>query len=318
MRSNLAAAGAAASAPTDAASSATKHVASSTAGGADQKSIVASRLPWWKRAHGYVKFWEAPLAVIALLFAINQFRDARHLDHDTEIALARLTQVTSQLADLADKTSTKYLGTFPNNMGAILEVASSPGRDLRILCDYPGYGHYSQPDDFDRYRKRLIAAVEGGVHVRMLYYSPDIARRMVTDQFSRNDWDAGKIQSRPAFVAYFKNHPGPGMPPNSYDDFVKALLDQQLQYEQVFCMHGIEIRHYDAPSALFFWVIDSKSGVFSINSRDEKGREETFFTRDGKLTDAYVSIFDRMWSEGQGTQVSCDTARSHSPTQAPR
>ena len=281
-----------------------------------------------------LKRMEALLAFIAIIFATIQFVDSRRIDRNTQDAIKRLDDVVKEskknaadldavtkqsemlantLKEVADKLSTKYLGVFPMNLAAIKSMLASPGKEIRILCDYPGYGHYSQADDFDQYKKLLIAAAKRpGAQVRLLYYGKDIATRMVTDQFSKADW--AKIQQTPSFAEYFRNHPGPGLPPATYDGFVQALLDQQRTYEQIFCNNGIEIEYIDAPLPLFFWLSDSKAAVFSINSRDEKGREETFFTSDGKLTDAFMSIFDRMWQENASTRITCGSGSGSAST----
>lgn len=74
-------------------------------------------------------------------------------------------------------------------------------------------------------------------------------------------------------------------------------------------MNGVVIERYSAPSALVFWVADDTTGVFAVNSRDEKGREETFSTSDGKLTGAFSSIFERLWLDNGDTLVQCPTVR---------
>ena len=238
------------------------------------------------------------LSLVAIFFALVQYLDSKRLEKHTQRTLTELDALVQQ-------SSTKYLGAFPNNMDDITRVANSTRKELKILCDVPGYGHYSQPEKFDLYSKAIVAAAKAGYKVRMLYYSLDAQANTAMDQFNESKWDDIRTDKR--FGDFFPNHPE--LPHDTYQQFTASLLKIQESYEAILCANGILIEHYNAPSALFFWVADDKTGVFAINSRDEKGREETFSTSDGKLTDAFSSIFERLWRDNSNTLVHCNLGK---------
>jgi hypothetical protein len=290
----------------------------------DQKT----RLRGWAVAQylwQLVKKVEAFLALIALAFACIQYHDAKINEvsmRNTEASMkntearmkgteAGMKSALDELQDVAAKQSTQYLGEFPLNMATINSDVIDPKRvskEVIILTDYPGYGHYTAPEMFETYRQDIITAVQNGHHVRMLVYSDKEAHVMVDDQFRRDAFDKATRVS-PKFFAYFKNNPREPGPPTTYDEFSEALLHKQREYERQFCSWGVEIEHYDSPASIFFWVSDQRNAVISFNKRDQEGREETFSTKDGKLISALDSVFQRMWDESEGSRVHCDFSK---------
>lgn len=253
--------------------------------------VVKHPLSWLKKV-------EALLALVAILFAYVQYRDAREAAHGLRSAL-------NQLDDISARESWQYDGEFPNNIERInneVLAAKNAQKEIVILTDYPGYGHYSAPDAFEKYEKEIIvlASQRKRYHVRMLVYSDKEAHVMVNDQFNRDAFDTTRSSEK--FSAYFKNNPREGGPPTTYDEFAEALLKKNREYERQFCAWGVEIEYYDSPANIFFWVNGESNAVLSFNKRDKEGREETFSTADSKLARALTSVFNRMWDEGEKTR----------------
>lgn len=257
---------------------------------------IAGPVVWlWRRSWAKkLEFVTIVLALVATGLAIIQYEDSKTLEKHTQRTLTELDALVQQ-------SSTKYLGTFPNNMDDIVRVASATHKELRILSDIPGYGHYSQPERFELYKKAMITAARSGYPVRMLYYSPAVQRNSAEDQFNERKWE--EIRSDRRFHEFFLNHPE--YPHDTYQQFAASLLKIQESFETILCVNGVQIEHYNEPSAVFFWVADDRTAVFAINSRDEKGREETFATSDGKLTDAFSSIFERLWQDNRNDPEAC-------------
>jgi hypothetical protein len=217
------------------------------------------------------------LAVIAIIFAVVQFSDSRHL---------------------LEETSTKYIGSFPDNMDDINSLLDRSHQELLILVDYAGYGLYSKPDKFDDYIKKIIKLRQAipPQRVRMLVYSSRVQEiKFRQEQFEKESWE--KIKADPRFKDLFGTYHTEMETPKTYDSFISSILTLQAQTEKKLCNNGVEIEHLDQSSAIFFWLEDGNNAVFAINNRAGNNRELSFSTRDGKLIDSLQSMFNRLWED---------------------
>jgi hypothetical protein len=225
------------------------------------------------------------LAIIAIVFAVVQFSDSRHL---------------------LEETSTKYIGSFPDNMDDINSLLDRSHQELLVLVDYPGYGLYSKPDKFEDYIKKIIKLRQTTPlqRVRMLIYSSRVQEmKFKQEQFEKESWE--KIKADPRFKALFGTYHIEMETPKTYDSFINSILTLQAQTEKKLCNNGVEIEHIDQSSAIFFWLEDENSAVFAINNRAGANRELSFNTRDGKLIDSLQSMFNRLWEDNQSDPKGC-------------
>ena len=104
------------------------------------------------------------LGIIAIIFAAKQFFDSSaQLDTITDVArqlptqLATLKNVAATIDDVSQQISTQALAPFPKNLRDLEIFVSERHEDehLKIMVDYAGYGSYSDPDAFLKYRSAL-------------------------------------------------------------------------------------------------------------------------------------------------------------------
>jgi hypothetical protein len=237
------------------------------------------------------------LAILAILLAVVQFFDSRHLKNETN--------------DLLEKISTKYIGSFPDNIDEINGVFDRSHKELLVLADLPGYGFYYQPDKFDDYIKKIVKLRQAAppTKIRMLFYSRAVQeKKLREEEFSEKDWSNTKNDTK--FKDFFGTYHAEVAIPESYDDFIKDLLNLHKRYENVLCYNGVEIEHINQSSAIFFWLEDGNSSVVAINNRAGADRELSFRTSDGKLIDSLQSMFNRLWEDSQHDPQACHPERN--------
>lgn len=86
----------------------------------------------------------------------------------------------------------------------------------------------------------------------MLYYTAAAQKNSAEDQFNEAKWN--EIRTDKHFIEFFNTHPE--YPHDTYPQFADSLLKAQEHkaqeyYESVLCSYGIQIEHYNEPSALF-------------------------------------------------------------------
>src|SRR5437870_2700524 len=98
--------------------------------------------------------------------------------------------------------STRFIGFFPKNLHDIDELASRADRGLDIMCDYVGYGHYSDPDGFDRYYRKLQDLAARHIPVRMLVYTRGKAENVYDTQFTEEQFCDALTARKPNLVRF--------------------------------------------------------------------------------------------------------------------
>jgi hypothetical protein len=223
------------------------------------------------------------LAVLAIVFAIVQFVDSY--------------VQKKELNAISDSMSTHFIGEFPKNILQITQVASQSTKTLDVMVDFPGYGHYSSPEEFKRYFRTLIdLRTDKRIAVRMLIYDAklgsDSRNRQLRPSFEK------RMQTT-AFLHFFKDeHPGIEMPKN-YDEFDQKMTELQKKYEQELAENGIYIRHTSTPLMFFLWLEDGEDAVFSFLNNEEGSTELSFRTRDSAFIRTFKDTFEQLWKASQ-------------------
>jgi hypothetical protein len=248
------------------------------------------------------------LAVAAIVFAVWQFHDARGQEFRME--------------GLAEQMSTRFVGFFPKNMHDVDEVVSHADKSLDIMTDYVGYGHYSAPEDFERYLRTLQDLRIKGVTIRMIVYSQPQALSRYETQFtdddfkeqiglatSKNKHPIGPSEKMVAFCKKFNYDFCKDFNQRSgvlrKEDFERLVFHKQLDYMEDLIERGVEIKETGEasgkqPLPFFLWCEDRHEAIFSFLN-DEKDtdapREVSFRTRDSRLVeDTLERRFDEMWN----------------------
>jgi hypothetical protein len=260
------------------------------------------------------------LAVVAILFSVDQYIGSRKLDRLN-------TQILETAKQTADATTSRFVGRFPANVPQITEVASQTCEALNIMADVPGYGQFSAQKQFRDYLsavervastpleesshtnsclgKTPVSQLPGGtINVRLLVFDPDLMHKRIANQFRKYEGTGYEaLKNNPLFISYFSVHKRRPQPANLHE-FVQVLEQSNVEYVHELKNHGIDIRVSDHPYMLFLWLRDGEDAVFSFDyQRGAHGEEEEeeipFRTRDTKLLSALSGIFENEWGRAK-------------------
>jgi hypothetical protein len=264
------------------------------------------------------------LAVLAIGFAVKQYIDSRDL-------VTSNRKLDEKVEYLLGTASTRYVDEFPQDITGIDEVMSGTCEHLDIMVSIPGYGEYSNPKGFDRYKAALVAIAKSSLrenkqnkkclgkkidgtnddanaHVRLLLFNPADRMAMLKEQFNQNtflpDLQTNKNNTRQKFLDFFKENPRliPGASPEAYlqkvsqggfNGFLDLLDKGHRLTEEHYCNEGIEIRYSKERFSSYVWLQDRQEAAFTFGS----GKRMTFRTRDASLIDVFRSVFDDAWSK---------------------
>jgi hypothetical protein len=264
------------------------------------------------------------LAVLAIGFAVKQYIDSRDL-------VTSNRKLDEKVEYLLGTASTRYVDEFPRDITGIDEVTSATCEKLDIMVSIPGYGEYSNPKDFERYKAALVAIAkttlrenklnkkclgkkidgtndDANAHVRLLLFSPVDRMTMLKEQFRKDtflsDLQTNKDGSRQRFLDFFKENPRliPGTSPEAYlekishggfDGFLDLLDKAHRLTEEHYCNEGLEVRYSKERFSTYVWLQDRQEAAFTFGS----GKRMTFRTRDATLIDVFRSVFDDAWSK---------------------
>lgn len=108
-----------------------------------------------------------------------------------ELELHRqVTTGDSKLNVIVSSLSTRYVAEFPHDLQSVRTLLSNAkeGDRVRILVDFIGYGHYSAPENFQKYMDSISDARRNGAKVQLLIYDDEAARADMCSQFSERDY----------------------------------------------------------------------------------------------------------------------------------
>jgi hypothetical protein len=236
------------------------------------------------------------LAVLAIIFAIIQFGDARNQIKQAQNTLDQLKSVTVTLEPVARSVQTRYVGSFPDNMDEIMNVVKGvpDGGELVIMTDFSGYGLYSRNDLYLEYISELRRArSKRRVNERILVYDRDLANEALKRQFTVDRYNQ---ERRNGFRSFFITHPPA---PPDYTGFLGRVGDLLMQPIQEMCNDGIQVRL--VPSSrkylFFLWANSRPQALFAFRNESESYRELSFATVDNNLTNVFQILFEQTWKE---------------------
>jgi hypothetical protein len=234
------------------------------------------------------------LALLAIIFALIQFRDSKKQNEKME-------DVAGRMNDIAKSMSTQFVGLFPKNMDSITSVVGKADKQLDIMVDFVGYGHYSDPEEFSRYLAAIKDARQEGVEVRMLIYGEDAALKSQGSQYSQ--FKEHNFQDKEMKCDRFQHFFGecyPGVKtPQTWCDFNAVIDGFQLDFQRDLLQKGIQIRVVSEMMLMFAWIEDKQEAVFAFLNSGENYRELSFRTQDANLIAVFVDRFESAWTSGK-------------------
>jgi hypothetical protein len=274
------------------------------------------------------------LAVAAIAFAAWQFRDSRKQEK-------KLSTLTTQMTEIADQMATRFAGFFPKNLQEINQVIGKAEDRVDVMSDYVAYGHYSAPDQFDAYHRKLLDMPDRHVKVRMLVYARDVAEQMHENQFISSELQQKEAWERlNRFCKRFESNLTTPMlekiracddkinkrnatlmanqqPSAEESQTLQAALtdlkkdldclmfDRQLMYMKELLQRGIEIKQTREKMPFFMWCEDGHEAVFSfLHEKSKAEREVSFRTRDSRfVADSFEKKFEFLWEAAQKIEL---------------
>ena len=240
------------------------------------------------------------LAMIAIVFGIVAIVYERKLHRGFE-------NQKKEINDIVLAVHTRYLGDWPDHLRDITSLVSRAGADddLVILVDHIGYGHYSAPDEFEKYIDGLESARNRGVTVRLLVYPENEATTGAKRQFAAAPFSIDSPQVQAYLSRYSRIISGR---PTDFDGFISFALDlenyfcERLLFKRTSVKHPVEIRTLNqaGDEDAFFWMCRRGNTeievVFAYPKFGSGRRGHAFISRDAHLMDEFASRFDRKWN----------------------
>jgi hypothetical protein len=236
------------------------------------------------------------LAVLALVFAVKQYLDAREAKRAAEEAKSavaalhvEVSSLSGELDDLRQQTSTRAIPRFPDNVPAICKLLDgcTANTTVRIMVDYIGYTLYSDRAKFDRYLSSLKNALSRNVKVHLLVYDHARAKKAIRLQYPTITEERGKER----FADFFR-HLGTPKAKNE-KEFYRALFHvEETLYREI---TGVEMKLLAEEPPALFWLKDNPHDII-FSFRDEfPGTGFSFESEDSNLATQFEIMFNTHW-----------------------
>jgi hypothetical protein len=275
------------------------------------------------------------LASSAIAFAVWQFRDSQLQFRDSQLRDSQLRR-DSQLQEermqrLAREMSTRFVGFFPNNLRDINEVVGHANQKLDVMADYVGYGHFSVPEEFQRYFRELQDLAAKHVKIRMLVFTREEAQRTFSTQFTDEQFRDNLMAEQSPLARYCdmfgcgfgnefmdKRKKSTGYSDEELHElrehFERFMFDRQLFYMKDLIERGVEIKQTSEKLPFFLWCEDDHEAVFGfLNEHSADEREVSFRTRDSSLIERTFEVkFEALWNGKQAEKIEMVDIQGHS------
>jgi hypothetical protein len=251
----------------------------------------------------------AVTAIIAGLVAIYYERKLHGQFQDQKAAIEqRFEAQKNSIEQIVLSVHTSYIGKFPLDLELATDLIANAKEDdeLAVLVDFLGYGHYSDPDKYERYVKTLK---ESRARVRLLVYGDEEAKTSIQIQFKQEEYD-NKVKNSDTYKKYLDHYQKLiKSPPSGYRDFLNTLIAIQDRYcQELTSRKHIDVRSIAGPpinEAVFYWMICKKEMIFSFPNSYTQKKEFSFKTRDDHLLESFLYQFDNKWANGREIGEKC-------------
>jgi hypothetical protein len=202
------------------------------------------------------------------------------------------------LEEILNTQTTHHIGQFPEYIATIADFIESATMRVEVLCDIPGYGSFSAPHDYLRYRQAIEKKIDEHVPVKMTCLQPQLRVDLIHEQFSKNgpESDEWKKEHREGLEMLLRLQlKGGGITVESITvlQLVSLLIENLRMLDGAFT--GVEFSLTGEYIPLYFWLVDGTDptkakAVFAIPSFSERGTEHGFSTLDPHLIAAFRDL----------------------------
>ena len=225
------------------------------------------------------------LALLATAHQIDQGREMTRILKDQEREMTRI------LKDLSQSVSTEYVGAFPEFVPKITELLGTAKKDVKIMCDIPAYGKYSNPEEYRRYFSALVSLDAERVVVSLTVYTEKKENEALAVQFNE---PFEKLQGQ-----NLKEHEGRiGKKIQNIEQLRKSLACENekecKRFEYEYVTHFTRVEKH---MPVYFWIIDGQVAIFSFAGLRRKPPAVAFKTVDRMLINTFLGILNDVKSK---------------------
>jgi hypothetical protein len=227
--------------------------------------------------------------IVGLAMAGRTLMRARN---ETERAQA----LTKSLTDIHASLTTRYEGQFPKFLPKIVRLLESAKESIVIVCDFPGYGAFTDPDVFLDYRQTIERKIQNDVAVSVTCYNEYQRRKFFDEGFSdTRAWDKwiATPDSVQSLAKYLKKTGRTQQAQSITQVQLADLLEEQDQKILGDHFRGAEVHEIGTLLPLYFWLVDGRSAFFVFSVRSEHAFEHGFATTDKTLITAFLELRGR-------------------------
>lgn len=234
---------------------------------------------WWTNWVPQITVVVQVGAVVSLLLALYQ--------------LGQVGKTDRSLREISESMSTKYVGEFPDHVPEITRLIGTANKKVTIVCDLLGYGYYSSPHQYQRYRAAILG-LNSGVEATIAIYGKERACQAAKEQLGDSFEDIVKSDSYKNYVSYY-NIGKDEEPKDTHEFYEKWKSDYETQCADFNVRHVVirEVTNKNKTIPVYFWIIDDRSAIFSFPSLSIDPPEVAFKTSDRDL----INIFKRILTD---------------------
>lgn len=207
---------------------------------------------------------------------------------------SKSAQSQASLNILASTISTKYVGTFPEELPEITALIERTQKTLCIVTDFVTYGNWSDPAGFERYKAALLSTKQRKVDVTMVVYNPATLPGQIEKQLGKDD-DVGAfkaLENSPHWKSFFEFYHLPE--PQNMKEFQDYWLGEQRKLGDELRKMQVKVVPRTAPFPTFFWLRDDQEAIFVFNwvhADDTNAQTVAFRTVDPKILDMMRNLY---------------------------
>jgi hypothetical protein len=227
--------------------------------------------------------------IVGLLMAGRTLMKARS-ESERAQALAK------SLTDIHTSLTTRYEGQFPKFLPKIVRLLETARESIVIVCDFPGYGAFTDPEVFLDYRQTIERKIQNDVAVSITCYNEFQRRKFFDEGFSEaRAWDKwiqapDNVQS----LAKYLKKSGRAEQAQSITQLQLAdLLEEEDRKLLRDHFRGAQVHEIGTLLPLYFWLVDGRSAFFVFSVRSEHAFEHGFATTDKTLITAFLELRGR-------------------------
>lgn len=206
---------------------------------------------------------------------------------------------TKSLQRIQESLSTRYLGGLSDFYPVVIEKIKGAEEAIEVLCDFPAYGCFTNPDLWVDYRYVLSKKkANEKVRIELVCQDAEFRRRADVEFFKEAKDDWGEWLTKPAVrkrlsnfldrMSYENKNIGELQLSTLYGLLRKA---DELTMKECFEREG-GIREVEAIVRLDFWVFDGREAIFAFTNYAHGSSRAGFFTTDPRLINALRDIAD--------------------------